>query len=172
MISPIFSRISLLLFSLLCIQGNTQLSRSPREKRAAQCENPNGSRPIIGREHISLSHVCSGNTCLFIVCENGGNCIEDSTTIDCFRCQCLAGFAGKVCDTQLVITRKHLKLASPSSLSSSINTATACNPTCINGGTCMNNMCFCPPGFSDNFCQRRGISPLSHTSHASRSSYI
>ena len=162
------SAISIFLFSLLIAHADAGLSNSSRQTRADLCSNPPSIHLTFMHKHFTL--FSSGNICNFIICENGGTCFQDSTTIDCFRCRCPTGFTGRVCDTQLVITRKCRIL--PVSFSHPVIAAGACNPACINGGTCMNNMCFCPPGFSDNFCQRRGISPLSHTSHASRSSYI
>ena len=39
------------------------------------------------------------NMCNFITCENDGQCVQDLTTIDCFKCQCKPGYTGKTCET-------------------------------------------------------------------------
>ena len=56
-------------------------------------------------QNFSLLYV--GNSCSFISCENNGLCFEDSTTIDCFRCQCAPGYTGKICDTPMPVIRMH-----------------------------------------------------------------
>jgi hypothetical protein len=45
-----------------------------------------------------------GNACLFVQCD-AGECIEDKTTADCFKCRCPPGLTGKLCETVFIILR-------------------------------------------------------------------
>lgn len=60
----------------------------------------------IRRLILSTEFLFPDNACLFAFCDNGGTCIEDSTTADCHRCQCPPGYTGKICESLAVITRK------------------------------------------------------------------
>ncbi|CAF5027305.1 unnamed protein product [Rotaria sp. Silwood1] len=77
------------------------------------------------------------NACAFVYCKNGGKCIEDPTTIDCFKCQCTPGYTGRICETQIPIL------------------PIGCNPGCQNGGTCIGNSCKCNPGYTGTYCEIR-----------------
>ncbi|CAF1023874.1 unnamed protein product [Rotaria sordida] len=113
--SLVISNIFLILLFLLKKIDSSQY-RSVRQIEANQCPNLNN------------------NACLFVNCENGGECIEDPTTIDCFKCQCIPGYTGKICDTQIPII------------------PIGCNPGCQNGGVCIGNSCQCNPGFTGIIC--------------------
>ncbi|CAF5122927.1 unnamed protein product, partial [Rotaria magnacalcarata] len=76
--------------------------------------------------------------CDFIECENGGSCMKDSTTTDCFKCICVAGFTGKICETTITILPNE------------------CDPGCQNGGICIDNRCECNAGFTGNYCEIQG----------------
>ncbi|UJR28907.1 hypothetical protein I4U23_010125 [Adineta vaga] len=89
------------------------------ETKANECANPNA------------------NACLFVTCENGGQCIEDPTTPDCFKCHCLPGFIGKICGT------------------STSTLPIGCNPGCENGGVCNLNVCTCLAGFTGILCETK-----------------
>ncbi|CAF0732018.1 unnamed protein product [Adineta steineri] len=106
----------------MLINVNASICPSVRQTKANECSNPNG------------------NTCLFIVCENGGQCIDDPTTADCFKCQCSSGYTGKMCDTPLTTF--------PSK----------CNSECQNGGKCeliAGNIygCVCREEFTGTQCE-------------------
>ena len=49
----------------------------------------------------------NGNACGFVTCENGGQCSEDPSTADCFKCNCLPGFSGKVCQNAIILPRMY-----------------------------------------------------------------
>ncbi|UJR20718.1 hypothetical protein I4U23_023840 [Adineta vaga] len=76
--------------------------------------------------------------CDFIRCVNG-TCVEDKASSECFKCQCEAGFTGKLCETAFVLPSE-------------------CNPGCQNGGQCEQTsentfVCVCPPEFTGSQCQ-------------------
>ncbi|CAF1475205.1 unnamed protein product, partial [Rotaria sordida] len=52
-------------------------------------------------------------------------------------CQCIPGFTGIICDTQIPII------------------PIGCNPGCQNGGVCIGNSCQCNPGFTGTYCESR-----------------
>jgi hypothetical protein len=111
------------LFPLILLLTNIEALRyrSLRHKRAGQCIDTNI------------------NACSFVTCENGGTCSQDLTTADCFTCQCTPGYAGKVCDTPIVII------------------PAGCSPGCQNGGVCdgNGNVCLCSAGYTGVFCETR-----------------
>jgi Notch-like protein len=111
--------ISMILIILLSTKIDASRYRSIRQTKVDLCPNPNG------------------NACIFIECENGGECQEDPTTVECFKCQCSPGFTGKVCQTPVVIL------------------PTGCNPGCQNNGICSGNICVCPNGYTGQFCEIR-----------------
>ncbi|CAF4489200.1 unnamed protein product [Rotaria socialis] len=75
--------------------------------------------------------------CDFIKCENGGNCMKDLTTTDCYKCICVPGFTGNICDTTITILPNE------------------CDPGCQNGGTCIDNRCECNASFTGTYCESR-----------------
>lgn len=100
----------LLLFSLLVniSQANTLLAA--KQTKADVCPNPEGNQQpaILPYELNSSTFVGTlvDNACLFALCDNGGVCIEDPNTLDCYRCQCATGYTGKFCESTFVISRK------------------------------------------------------------------
>lgn len=84
-----------MLIVIACVHASVR--ESLRQNSSGQiCSNSNGKKTACERCTPSLCLV--GNACLFITCENGGHCMEDPTTADCFKCQCLPGFTGRICD--------------------------------------------------------------------------
>lgn len=81
----------------------------------------------------------NGPPCSRNPCKNNGKCVEDKTGD--YTCYCLAGFAGKECDTEIITQ--------------------VCdnNNPCRNNGTCIPNggsnlyKCVCQPGFEGKDCE-------------------
>ncbi|CAF3926824.1 unnamed protein product, partial [Rotaria sp. Silwood1] len=97
------------------------------------------------------------NACAFVYCKNSGKCIEDPTTIDCFKCQCTPGYTGRICETQIPILRIYLFFLSLIYFFDSSILAIECNPRCQNGGTCIGNSCKCNPGYTGTYCEIRNF---------------
>ncbi|CAF1335568.1 unnamed protein product [Rotaria magnacalcarata] len=112
---------SLYMFTIIVLSLSTRADafkhRSDRQIQIDQCLNPDV------------------DICDFIECENGGSCMKDSTTTDCFKCICVAGFTGKICETTITILPNE------------------CDPGCQNGGICIDNRCECNAGFTGNYCE-------------------
>ena len=74
--------------------------------------------------------------CLSSPCANGANCVNE---VGDFRCDCLPGFNGKLCDNN--IDECSIFGVSP----------------CLNGGRCVDGIadfnCFCTPGFDGKKCE-------------------
>jgi len=106
--------ISIIFLILLTSTIDAFQYRSVRQAVADQCSNPNGSNTFTKNNFVIIisSFLFLANACNFVTCENGGRCIEDPTTVDCFKCQCAAGYTGRICDTPIAIIRMHLLLAS------------------------------------------------------------
>ncbi|XP_040286788.1 protein delta homolog 2 [Bufo bufo] len=68
-------------------------------------------------------------------CQNGGTCLDDGGYAEVFTCRCLAGYVGRLCETDVDDC-----LMRP----------------CANGATCVDGVnrfsCQCPPGFQGRFC--------------------
>jgi hypothetical protein len=80
----------------------------------------------------------SVNLCDFSPCANG-QCVEDRTIEECFRCTCPTDFTGERCETPIV-------------------TPSGCNPPCLNGGQCLQNAsnvfsCVCSTNFTGIQCE-------------------
>jgi hypothetical protein len=73
--------------------------------------------------------------CTTSLCLNGGTCVESSNSLG-YLCQCQAGFAGPICQTN-------------------VNECLSC--PCYNNGTCYDRVngyeCYCPPGYNGLRCE-------------------
>ncbi|CAF0971130.1 unnamed protein product [Adineta ricciae] len=107
---------SILFYTLLITFVRASSNRTSSQTKVGECDSLNG------------------NACGFVTCENGGQCNEDPSTADCFKCHCLPGFSGKVCQNAIILPP-------------------GCGSGCQNGGACIGNICNCQPGFTGPFCE-------------------
>ncbi|CAF3532718.1 unnamed protein product [Rotaria sp. Silwood1] len=143
--------ISIIFVILLSTCIDALKHRSVRQTGANQCPNPNN------------------NACAFVYCKNSGKCIEDPTTINCFKCQCTPGYTDNAC--AFVDCENSGKcIEDPTTIDCFKCQCTPgytgricetqipilpieCNPGCQNGGTCIGNSCKCNPGYTGIYCE-------------------
>lgn len=95
----------------------------------------------------------AGVMCLFITCLNGGQCVDDTSTTDCFRCNCVGGYTGKTCETATPVLPN------------------GCSPGCQNGGVCNVNVCRCPADYFGTFCETKNYcAPINPCANGGRCS--
>ncbi len=111
-----FRSLVISIFSLILLLTKVDASphRSVRQTAVEQCPNPNGNNTSTKNNFLIIisCFLFLANACNFVTCENGGRCIEDPTTVDCFKCQCATGYTGRICDTPIAIIRMDLLLVS------------------------------------------------------------
>ena len=83
-----------------------------RQTKADVCPNVESNLCRGSMMYQRCDWFLSDNACLFAFCDNGGTCMEDSTTAECYRCQCPAGYTGRLCESLVVISRKWPRLLS------------------------------------------------------------
>ncbi|XP_056400171.1 basement membrane-specific heparan sulfate proteoglycan core protein isoform X3 [Hyla sarda] len=99
-------------------------------------------------ENHSISQCYDSSPCDRMPCLHGGRCMPTGEYE--YQCLCRNGFKGDRCESHEDQCRVH-------------------NP-CINGGTCKENKCHCPEGFSGTYCERDA--PGVYGSSFSGDSYI